>query len=766
MESKSLQTFTYRTPSGVCIERTSELVESGRHECVAQASAADRPPWGTPLLRALAERLDNRRGLLLTSTFEYPGRYRRQALGFVDPPLVLESRGLEFRLSALNERGRLLLTGLSPALAEKPHFLLQERAEQQLSGRVRAGSLPPCEEARTLGPSVLSVVRALRRALCDERGGQRDDVLGLYGAFGYDLVFQFEALRQSPQRARAGTRELVLYLPDELLVRDDASGSTVRHRYEFTVGERSTHGLLRCGAEAPFRSAGVPPATCDHREGEFERSVERAKAAFQRGDLFEVTLSQTFGRPYQGAPSALFAELTEENPAPYGFFASLGDAEWLVGASPEMFVRVSGRTVETCPIAGTIARGADAMGDAAQIRSLLCSAKDEAELTMCTDVDRNDKARVCEPGSVRVLGRRQIELYTRLIHTVDHVRGTLREGFDAIDALLTHMWAVTVTGAPKLDAMQFIEDHEHTPRAFYGAALGALRFDGSLDTGLTLRTVHLHDGAAHVRAGATLLYDSDPAAERRESELKASAALLALERAGARQVSARAAPQARPTRHHAEPLRVLLIDHRDSFVHTLADYFRQAACQVTTLRHGFDERAYEQLEPELVVLSPGPMRPDDFGLRETLAGLAARGLPVFGVCLGLQAMVEYAGGELVRLPVPCHGKPSELTVVREHALFAGLPARFVVGRYHSLSARCASLPDCLELLATSADQATMAIAHRALPWTAVQFHPESILSATGERGLALVRNVVSWSRRAALCGRSPAAHSGPRPTTR
>ncbi len=128
-----------------------------------------------------------------------------------------------------------------------------------------------------------------------------------------------------------------------------------------------------------------------------------------------------------------------------------------------MFVRVDGDRVETCPISGTIARGDDAIADAAQILTLLNSSKDESELTMCTDVDRNDKSRVCEPGSVRVIGRRQIEMYSRLIHTVDHVEGRLRAGMDALDAFLSHAWAVTVTGAPKLWAMHFIEEHERSP---------------------------------------------------------------------------------------------------------------------------------------------------------------------------------------------------------------------------------------------------------------------------------------------------------------
>src|SRR5947207_7869218 len=153
-----------------------------------------------------------------------------------------------------------------------------------------------------------------------------------------------------------------------------------------------------------------------------------------------------------------------------------------------MYVRVEktkdgGRRIETCPIGGTIRRGADAIEDAEQLRQLLNSKKDESELTMCTDVDRNDKSRVCVAGSVKVIGRRQIEMYSRLIHTVDHVEGELRPEFDALDGFLSHAWAVTVTGAPKLWAIQFIEDHERSARGWYGGAVVVIGFNGNLHTG-------------------------------------------------------------------------------------------------------------------------------------------------------------------------------------------------------------------------------------------------------------------------------------------
>lgn len=139
---------------------------------------------------------------------------------------------------------------------------------------------------------------------------------------------------------------------------------------------------------------------------------------------------------------------------------------------------------------------------------------------MCTDVDRNDKSRICEAGSVKVIGRRQIEMYSRLIHTVDHVEGILRENFDAVDAFLTHMWVVTVTGAPKIWALNFIEKHEKSPRKWYAGAVGWFGFDGNLNTGLVLRTVRIEKGVAEIRVGATLLYDSVPESEEQETRLK------------------------------------------------------------------------------------------------------------------------------------------------------------------------------------------------------------------------------------------------------
>jgi anthranilate synthase len=448
------------------------------------------------------------------------------------------------------------------------------------------------------------------------------------------------------------------------------------------------------------------------------------------------------------SPAAFYERLRERNPAPFEFLFNLGDGEYLVGASPEMYVRVTGDRVETCPISGTIARGADPLEDAANIVTLLRSAKEESELTMCTDVDRNDKSRVCVPGSVRVIGRRQIEMYSRLIHTVDHIEGRLRPGFDALDAFLTHMWAVTVTGAPKAWAMQFIEDNEETPRRWYGGAVGKIGFDGSMNTGLTLRTAHIRDGVAAVRAGATLLFDSDPESEERETHIKARALIETLQEAERAAQPVAPPPSSAPA---GRPLRVLLVDHQDSFVHTLADYFRQHDAEVTTLRAGFGVSLLDELAPDLVVLSPGPGRPSDFNCDELLSELDTRGLPAFGVCLGLQAMVEHAGGELSLLPEPQHGKPGRILVRGETSLLAGLPPEFTAARYHSLYAEEQAVKGGFTVTAVLGSShgrngVVMAIEDDAAGRWAVQFHPESILTAAGRSGHQIIANVLSRCR--------------------
>ena len=681
-------------------------------------------------------RLDSQRGGLLKSQYEYPGRYTRWAIGFVNPPLELATRDNNFTLTAHNDRGLILLEYLAEALASLSELTSLEKTERQLFGAVKLTEQIFSEEERSRQPSVFTVVREIIRLF----SSCEDEHLGLYGAFGYDLVFQFEQMSKQQERAD-DQRDLVLYLPDEILIVDYYEQQGYRLQYEFVTEHGTTRDLPRTGEKIDYRGENLTPdRNCDHEAGEYEERVKEALEYFRRGDLFEVVPSQNFSKHCTKSPTQLFRILKEINPSPYGFIFNLG-GEYLIGASPEMFVKVDGKRVETCPISGTIRRGKDAIEDSSQIQKLLNSDKDKSELTMCTDVDRNDKSRICEPGSVRVIGRRQIEMYSHLIHTVDHVEGLMRPEFDALDAFLTHLWAVTVTGAPKRWAMEFIEQRERSPRRWYGGAVGYLTFDGNLNTGLILRTIRLQNTIAEVRAGATVLYDSDPEAEAQETITKAAALFQTLEQAQAGDLlTVDSLPE------QAQPgigKRVLLIDHEDSFVHTLANYIRQTGATVKTIRHGFAESLLDKEQPDLVVLSPGPGRPKDFKVAETIFACQKRQIPVFGVCLGLQGIVEAFGGELGVLDYPQHGKVSEISVVADDStLFQDLSTSFEVGRYHSLYALPEKLPAELKVTAVTEDGVIMSVEHQTLPIAAVQFHPESIMTLAGGIGQSIIDNAV------------------------
>jgi anthranilate synthase len=697
-----------------------------------------RETWIGPYERehdTLAHTLDDRRGVLLSSSFEFPGRYTRLDMGFVDPPLVFTARDRRFTVEALNGRGRVLIPDIAEALGGLSTVELSDIGEDHIAVEVRQSDTRFPEEQRSRQPSIFSVLRALN----DLFGSPEDEHLGFYGAFGYDLVFQFEPMRLRLPRPE-DQRDLVLYLPDEILIVDHMRQHSAVHRYEFEVAGQSTRGLPRATPPAPYRAgASEPlPPDSDHGPGEYAGLVRKAKEAFVRGDLFEVVCGQLFSTRCPDAPSTVFNRLRQANPAPYGALINLGEGEFLVSASPEMYVRVEGRRIETCPISGTIARGRDPLEDSERIRELLNSKKDESELTMCTDVDRNDKSRVCVPGTVRVIGRRQIEMYSRLIHTVDHVEGELAPEFDALDGFLSHAWAVTVTGAPKLWAIRFVEEQERSARRWYGGAIGRVTFDGNMNTGLTLRTMRMKDGIAEIRAGATLLYDSDPDAEEAETRLKAAALVAAI-----RGTSRPAVSTGLASSRTGSGRKILLIDHEDSFVHTLAGYIRTTGAEVTTLRHDFArEQLRKGLRPDLVVLSPGPGRPEDFAIADTLDLLIEKQVPVFGVCLGLQGIVEYFGGSLGVLDVPMHGKPS-VVHASSGRLLQGMPERFTVGRYHSLFAEHSSFPAVLSATAETEDGVIMAIEHKNLPIAAVQFHPESVMTSPGEVGMPILEAALS-----------------------
>ncbi|MDX2153430.1 MAG: anthranilate synthase component I [Bryobacteraceae bacterium] len=715
-----MRRLQYETPHGITVSRTVSKV-----------------PFKKGLTHLLRE-LDRHRGVYLSSGYEYPERYSRWDIAATRPPLEIVAYGRHVEFRPLNLRGEMLAQMLAAVLGGHPHW-----EHLAFTGGALHGVLKPLpalfpEEERSKQPSVFSVLRAL----IQEFKHPKDNRLALIGAFGYDLLFQFDPIEFRLPRERQ--KDLHLFFCDDLWLMDRKREQIERYQYDFDFESLSTLALARDAETLPAPAPFDAPAeiVSDHTPEEYMAKVEAVREGMRRGDYYEVVLRQTFRAPYAGKPSELFERVQQASPSPYEFLLQLGD-EQLIGASPEMFLRVEGGRIETCPIAGTTRRTGDPLRDAANIRDLLNSMKEESELTMCTDVDRNDKSRVCVPGSVKVIGRRLIESYSALFHTVDHVEGTLAPGFDSLDAFLTHMWAVTIIGAPKKWAAQAIEQHEKSARGWYGGAVGMLSLSGDMNTGILIRTVHLKDSIASYSAGATLLYDSIPENEEQETRLKATGFFRALQQAGAR-------PPAAPSTQDriGEGLRLLLVDNEDCFIHTLANYARQTGAEVVTYRYGIPADVIDRVNPHLILISPGPGRPSDFGVPALVRHAAARGYPVFGVCLGLQGIVEAFGGELAILDYPMHGKPSTIVHFNK-GIFEGLPQRFQVGRYHSLYARRDTFPASLEVTAESEDGIIMGVRHKDLPVEAVQFHPESLLSLEGNYGLELIRNMIRSIRHAA-----------------
>jgi anthranilate synthase len=242
---------------------------------------------------------------------------------------------------------------------------------------------------------------------------------------------------------------------------------------------------------------------------------------------------------------------------------------------------------------------------------------------------------------------------------------------------------------------------------------------------------------AYVRAGSTILADSDPEAEEAETRLKAQGMLDTIQNLGAS-----TPPIPVVFSKTGVGKRVLIVDNFDSFVHTLGSYFQQTGAQVTTYRAGFDWSLLDMVRPDLVVISPGPGTPREMGVPRLVGECVQRGLPVFGVCLGLQGIVEHFGGTLQTFAAPVHGKRSVICSTGR-GILSGLPAEFTAGRYHSLYADPTTFPSCLAVTARTEDDTIMAIEHRELPITAVQFHPESLMTLGNDVGLRIVTNVMS-----------------------
>ena len=364
---------------------------------------------------------------------------------------------------------------------------------------------------------------------------------GLVGYFGYDAVRWIEPrlsggwLKPDP----VGCPDMLLLVSEELAVIDNLSGKLYLVVYADPAKPRAWQdaqarlrellGALRLPLSLPpERRDGEAEVTTNFEGDAFREAVGRAIRYVHDGDVMQVVLSQRLSRPFSGTPLSLYRALRSINPSPYMFYLDFGDFQ-VVGASPEILVRLERGTVTVRPIAGTRRRGAAREEDLELERELLADPKERAEHVMLVDLGRNDVGRVAATGTVRLTEKMMVERYSHVMHIVSNVEGRLREGLDCLDVLRAAFPAGTVSGAPKVRAMEIIDELEPDKRGIYAGAVGYLGFNGDMDLAIAIRTALVKQGRMHVQAGAGIVADSVPENEWQETRAKASAVLRAAE---------------------------------------------------------------------------------------------------------------------------------------------------------------------------------------------------------------------------------------------
>ena len=436
-------------------------------------------------------------------------------------------------------RGRYSFIGLMPDLIWR---CFGDTAEINRRARADLGSFEPCE-----GGTIESLRAIVEESRIDLPPSLPPMAAGLVGYMAYDVVRLVERLPDN-NPDDIGTPDGIFLRPTVMAVFDSIEDvvsviTPVRPTAEVSATAAFELALERLAGVVngfersfPYRhdpagdAARWPAPASNMAQAAFQGMVRTAKEYILAGDIFQVVLSQRFSVPFTLPPFALYRALRRLNPSPFLFFLDFGPFS-VVGSSPEILVRVRDGKVTIRPLAGTRRRGKDPAEDKALADDLLSDPKELAEHLMLLDLGRNDVGRVAEVGSVRVTEQMDIERYSHVMHIVSNVEGDLDPRFDAMDALLAGFPAGTVSGAPKVRAMEIIDELEPHRRGVYGGCIGYFGANGEMDTCITLRTAVVKDGIAYVQAGGGIVADSDPEAEYEESRNKALALIRAAEEA-------------------------------------------------------------------------------------------------------------------------------------------------------------------------------------------------------------------------------------------
>ena len=430
-------------------------------------------------------------------------------------------------------RGRFSIIGLAPDLIWRSRGTVAEiNSSPDKSDRFTTDDRTPIESLRAL----------MAESEMSDTGELPPMAAGLFGYFGYDMIRHILAIPHS--------NPVAIDTPDSMLVRPSLIAIFDRLRDSITLvvqirpaewddaaaawnvaQSRISNALQALDAPMPATEAGgseavLPSPQSNMAKDDFLDMVDRAKGYIRAGDIFQVVLSQRFSIPFHLPAINLYRSLRRLNPSPFLFFFDFDDLA-IVGSSPEILVRLRDDVVTIRPIAGTRKRGATPEEDAANAEDLMSDVKERAEHLMLLDLGRNDVGRVSKPGTVRVKSNYEVEYYSHVMHIASQVEGEIRPDLDAVDAMIAGFPAGTVSGAPKIRAMEIIDELEPDKRGVYSGAIGYISAAGDLDTCIALRTAFVRDGKLHVQAGAGIVYDSDPQAEYEETQNKAMALIRA-----------------------------------------------------------------------------------------------------------------------------------------------------------------------------------------------------------------------------------------------
>ncbi len=521
------------------------------------SSATATVPFDGDTLALYEELTGGRENTQLFESRDSCGKEGIKSILFLQSSLRVEGRGETVSFHALSENGQAALEALGPRLENlgdthaTPDHVLVRFPPQRASGtdieRIKAGS--PLDAIRLISQSWWRLDGV-------------DEPLRTPGIFSYDLVEQHEDLPDA-LADRCGLPDFIFWLPAHLVVVDHAAqqATIVAHGYnkrasqanipalqdavshlesqlnDFVKIDASQSAQRLVNTDAIVTEASDDRVEVDIDDDKYCSLVETLKEHIRSGDVFQIVPSRSFSTPCPD-PLAAFDALRRLNPSPYMFFLNW-DRFTLLGSSPEACVRVTGtpRRVELHPIAGTRPRGKTPTGeidvelDSRYEAELKLNEKELAEHMMLVDLARNDVARVSKPGTRRVVKLTEVERYSHVMHLVSVVEGELREDLDALHAYVASMNMGTLVGAPKIEAARLLRKHEADRRGAYGGAVAYLTSTGELDSAIIIRSALVYDGVAHVRAGAGVVYDSDPASEAEETRNKAGAVLQAIQRA-------------------------------------------------------------------------------------------------------------------------------------------------------------------------------------------------------------------------------------------